>query len=54
MCDDVLLFCGVYSYTPVMEHVHAFLDDTMKETPKTSSVMVLGAIKLFVSHSAPG
>ncbi|XP_060754530.1 uncharacterized protein zgc:112980 [Neoarius graeffei] len=44
----------LYNYTPVMEHVHAFLDDSLKESPKTSSVMVLGAMKLFVKHSAPG
>ncbi|KAI5616094.1 hypothetical protein C0J50_8589 [Silurus asotus] len=44
----------LYDYTPVMEHVIAFLDETMKETPKSGSVMVLGAVKLFITHSMPG
>ncbi|KAK3530640.1 hypothetical protein QTP86_030410 [Hemibagrus guttatus] len=44
----------LYDYTPVMEYVHAFLDDTIKENPKAGSVMVLGAIKLFITHATPG
>ncbi|XP_058236341.1 uncharacterized protein zgc:112980 isoform X2 [Hemibagrus wyckioides] len=44
----------LYDYTPVMEYVHAFLDDTIKENPKTGSVMVLGAVKLFITHATPG
>ncbi|XP_060716949.1 uncharacterized protein zgc:112980 isoform X2 [Tachysurus vachellii] len=44
----------LYDYTPVMEFIHTFLDDTIKGNPKSSSVLVLGAIKLFITHAAPG
>ncbi|GAA6072235.1 uncharacterized protein zgc:112980 isoform X1 [Tachysurus ichikawai] len=44
----------LFDYTPVMEYVHAFLDDTIKGTPKSGSVLVLGAIKLFITHATPG
>ncbi|KAI4881851.1 hypothetical protein NFI96_026635, partial [Prochilodus magdalenae] len=43
-----------YSYVAVMEHVRVFLDEAMKQTPKTCAVMLLGAVKLFITHSAPG
>lgn len=52
--DSVLLCLGVYRYTPVKERVLAFLNEAMKETLKTCSVMVLGAVKLFITHSVPG
>uniref|UniRef100_W5K9Z4 Zgc:112980 n=1 Tax=Astyanax mexicanus TaxID=7994 RepID=W5K9Z4_ASTMX len=42
------------SYLGVMEHVFTYLDEAMKHTPKTCVVMLLGAVKLFISHRAPG
>ncbi|MCI4393497.1 hypothetical protein PGIGA_G00158060 [Pangasianodon gigas] len=44
----------LYDYTPVTECVYAFLDEARKEHPKAGSVMALGAIKLFITHSASG
>ncbi|XP_036413698.1 uncharacterized protein zgc:112980 [Colossoma macropomum] len=43
-----------YSYVGVMEHVCTFLDEAMKQMPKTCTVMLLGAVKLFITHSSPG
>ncbi|XP_066517755.1 uncharacterized protein zgc:112980 isoform X2 [Hoplias malabaricus] len=43
-----------YSYVGVMEHACTFLDEAMKQTPKTCAVMLLGAVKLFITHTAPG
>ncbi|TTF71941.1 Pentatricopeptide repeat-containing protein 1, mitochondrial [Bagarius yarrelli] len=45
---------GCSSYTSVMENIQTFLDDSIKENPKTAAVRVLGAIKLFITHSTPG
>ncbi|XP_072513520.1 uncharacterized protein [Salminus brasiliensis] len=42
------------SYVGVMEHVCTFLDEAMMQTPKTCAVMLLGAVKLFITHSSPG
>ncbi|XP_017313290.1 uncharacterized protein zgc:112980 isoform X1 [Ictalurus punctatus] len=44
----------LFDYTPVMACVCAFLEEATKETPKTGCIMALGAIKLFITHSAPG
>ncbi|XP_053332394.1 uncharacterized protein zgc:112980 [Clarias gariepinus] len=44
----------LYEYTPVMKHVRTFLNDAMKETPKSAAVMLLGAVRLFITHFEPG
>ncbi|XP_062865790.1 uncharacterized protein zgc:112980 isoform X2 [Trichomycterus rosablanca] len=41
-------------YTPVMEHVYTFLDESLKENPKTCAVRLLGAISHFITHTVPG
>ncbi|XP_037399753.1 uncharacterized protein zgc:112980 isoform X2 [Pygocentrus nattereri] len=42
-----------YSYVGVMEHICTFLDEAMKQTPKTCTIMLLGAVKLFITHTSP-
>uniref|UniRef100_A0A671MJJ2 Uncharacterized LOC107702537 n=1 Tax=Sinocyclocheilus anshuiensis TaxID=1608454 RepID=A0A671MJJ2_9TELE len=43
-----------YDYTVVSQHVKMFLNEAKKENPKACVVMLLGAIKLFVTHTTPG
>uniref|UniRef100_A0A8C1VI12 Zgc:112980 n=1 Tax=Cyprinus carpio TaxID=7962 RepID=A0A8C1VI12_CYPCA len=43
-----------YDYTVVSQHIKMFLNEAMKGNPKACVVMLLGAIKLFVSHTTPG
>ncbi|KAK9980590.1 hypothetical protein ABG768_000183 [Culter alburnus] len=43
-----------YDYTVVSQHIKMFLNEAKKENPKASVVMLLGAIKLFVTHTVPG
>ncbi|XP_051558754.1 uncharacterized protein LOC127443842 isoform X2 [Myxocyprinus asiaticus] len=43
-----------YDYTAVSNHIEMFLHEAMKENPKACIVMLLGAIKLFITHTAPG
>ncbi|XP_052445261.1 uncharacterized protein LOC127987002 isoform X1 [Carassius gibelio] len=43
-----------YDYTVVSQHIKMFLNEAMKENPKACVVMLLGAIKLFVTHTTPG
>ncbi|XDV14572.1 hypothetical protein PO909_014805 [Leuciscus waleckii] len=43
-----------YDYTVVSQHIKMFFNEAKKENPKASVVMLLGAIKLFVTHTVPG
>uniref|UniRef100_A0A8C1W6N5 Zgc:112980 n=1 Tax=Cyprinus carpio TaxID=7962 RepID=A0A8C1W6N5_CYPCA len=43
-----------YDYTVVSQHIKMFLNEAKKENPKACVVMLLGAIKLFVTHTTPG
>ncbi|XP_051993201.1 uncharacterized protein LOC127651425 isoform X5 [Xyrauchen texanus] len=43
-----------YDYTAVSNHIEMFLHEAKKENPKACIVMLLGAIKLFITHTAPG
>ncbi|XP_059409586.1 uncharacterized protein zgc:112980 [Carassius carassius] len=43
-----------YDYTVVSQHIKMFLNEAKKENPKACVVMLLGAIKLFANHTAPG
>ncbi|XP_028829745.1 uncharacterized protein LOC114786645 isoform X2 [Denticeps clupeoides] len=42
----------LYDYRPVFECVSGFLDEAQKENLKAEAVMMLGAAKLFVTHTA--
>ncbi|XP_076846093.1 uncharacterized protein LOC143491183 [Brachyhypopomus gauderio] len=43
-----------YDYSAVQDRVCVFLDEAAQETPKACVVMMLGAMKLIVTHTAPG
>uniref|UniRef100_A0A673KVV2 Uncharacterized LOC107722968 n=1 Tax=Sinocyclocheilus rhinocerous TaxID=307959 RepID=A0A673KVV2_9TELE len=43
-----------YDYTVVSQPIKMFLNEAKKENPKACVVMLLGAIKLFVTHTTPG
>lgn len=43
-----------YNYSGVSHHLKMFFNDAKKENPKACVVMLLGAIKLFITHTAPG
>ncbi|XP_057188703.1 uncharacterized protein zgc:112980 isoform X2 [Triplophysa rosa] len=43
-----------FDYSPVSQHIQMFLQEAMKENPKACIVMLLGAVKIFISHTAPG
>ncbi|KAA0722584.1 hypothetical protein E1301_Tti011959 [Triplophysa tibetana] len=43
-----------FNYSPVSQHIQMFLQEAMKENPKACIVMLLGTVKIFISHSAPG
>ncbi|XP_030634881.1 uncharacterized protein LOC115816050 [Chanos chanos] len=52
-CQDRHLRVISYDYTCVYECVLAFLDAAIRENPKTSAVLLLGAAKLFITHNSP-
>nr|XP_055061963.1 uncharacterized protein zgc:112980 isoform X1 [Misgurnus anguillicaudatus] len=43
-----------YDYTSVSQHIQMFLQEAAKQNPKACIVMLLGAAKLFINHTAPG
>uniref|UniRef100_A0AAY5EMF8 Uncharacterized protein n=1 Tax=Electrophorus electricus TaxID=8005 RepID=A0AAY5EMF8_ELEEL len=53
-CRSRHVYFPEYDYSGVQERVCMFLDDAKQENPKSSIVMLLGAMKLIISHSAPG
>ncbi|KAK1802721.1 hypothetical protein P4O66_021258, partial [Electrophorus voltai] len=53
-CRSRHVYFPEYDYSGVQERVCVFLDDAKQENPKSSIVMLLGAMKLIISHSAPG
>ncbi|TRY64423.1 hypothetical protein DNTS_017117 [Danionella cerebrum] len=53
-CHEHHLKLLQYDYSAVDQHIKSFFHVSKMENPKTRIVMLLGAIKLFMSHTAPG